>query len=197
MSVASANLVPMTLVAVAHPPAAQMVGGTPRASPQKPKRRKPAAKAAVSTAGVARAPFVPPGDLPGSIGWYRFEDKRGQSVCWRLGRDSAAEFVEKSGAVGMGDQLFHTNKVKIFYPIADEYFATRSVSINGSATASRVLKAIEQTAQMATAFHLQKDLSIAHPTASEVAKELSGAVVCHLMCKRVGGGNHVYVRLTS
>jgi hypothetical protein len=196
MSVASANLVPMTLAA--QPTA--MVGGTTRATPKRKQGivKKPSkAGNVVSTAGVTRAPFVPQGDLPESIGWYRFEDKRGQSVCWRLGRDSAAEFVEKSGAVGMGDQLFHTNKVKIFYPIADEYFATRSVTINGSATASRVLKAIEQTAQMATAFHLQKDLGNARPTASEVAAELSGAVVCHLMCKRVGGGNHVYVRLTS
>ena len=199
-TVQSAGLVPMSMAPSALPAPAVMLGGAKlkkRALRKAPTKRAAAgASSSVATTGITKAPFLAQGELGVNVGSYRFEDKRGQSVCWRLGRVSAAEFIEGSGVYGMGDQLFHTNKVKIFYPIADQYFATRSVTINGSATAARVVKAIEQTAHMAISYHLKKDRGVAQPTSEEVAKELSGAVVCHLMCRRVGGGNHVYVRLT-
>jgi hypothetical protein len=188
----------------AHPPSAndQAIGvGSAQLVPLQlggaaaSKKKKPDSSV-VSVAGITRVAFLAEGKLASAAGGLPFEDVRGRSVCWRLGRVSAADFAADSGAVGMNDRLFHSSRVKIFFPIGTQYFAVRSVTINGAPTTARVLRAIETTAHMATAYHLKRDLGRQKPTLGDVREALSGAVICHLMCQRVGGGNHVYVRLT-
>lgn len=149
-----------------------------------------------SGVGVREAPFVAPGLLPKSAEGYPFEDARGQSHCWHLGRETAAAFCARSRIVGTEDKLFNSKRVKIFFPIGEEYFAVRTVTLRGAAITSRVLCAVEQSAVAATAYHMRKHLGVEAPAAEDIRGRLEGATVCHLMCKRVGGGNHVYVRLS-
>jgi hypothetical protein len=167
---------------------------------------KPVAKsdgAIVIPFGVVRKDFLGNGALPKTAEAYPFEDDRRQAHCWHLGKESPSEFAARTRVVGMQDKLFNSNVVKIFYPIQDRgggqgsYFAVRQVTLHGNATTARVLCAIEQTAALATAYHMRNDLGVDMPVFEDIKRRLEGAVVCYLMCKRAGGGNHVYVRLSS
>jgi hypothetical protein len=145
--------------------------------------------------GITKVDFVPIGAFPDSFGGsFEFEDVRGQHTCWRMGTQTADAF-----STGLPDastkKLFYTSKVKVFFPVREDYFAVRTVAIRGAATTERVLRAVESTAALAMAHHIIKDLGKPKATQEDVRRLLRPLVCCHLFCRRIGGGNHVYVRL--
>jgi hypothetical protein len=60
-----------------------------------------------------------------------------------------------------------------------------------------VLRAVEAAGEAAMAYHLAHDLDTPGATVEQARRLLRSLVCCHLLCRRVGGGNHVYVRLAS
>ena len=149
-----------------------------------------------------------------------FEDERGRGRCWRLGSQSADAFIAaQPGLQFLHEPIFHTPKLRVFFPIvpalmpaearraapgfyddADEkrdspYFAARSISIRGAPTLARILRAVETVAAQSIALHLDADLGRPGATYGDARRCLKDYVVCRLLCRLVGGGNHVYVRL--
>lgn len=155
---------------------------------------------------VRRATYVAPGGFsPKTTGSLRLEDTDGGTVCWKMGTETADQLVEHRRLAGANDGLFYSSKIKVFFPIVssspgyDAYFATKTLKINGKPTLLRVLKAVETTARHAVASHLLVDLQRKSVTLEDVNAHLQQqkAIVCHLLLRRAGGGNHVYVRLTD
>ena len=151
-----------------------------------------------------------------------FEDERGRGRCWRLGAQSADAFIAaQSGLRFLHEPIFHTPKVRVFFPIVpalmpaearraapgfyddddddgkrdSPYFAARSISIRGAPTLARILRAVETVAAQSIALHLDADLGRPGATYGDARRCLKDYVVCWLLCRLVGGGNHVYVRL--
>ena len=151
----------------------------------------------MNTDGITRVDFVPVGGFPDGFGGsLSFEKPRGGHACWRLGSQSADQFVAtlSQETKTMKKALFHTNKLKVFFPVHDRYFAVRSATTRGAPTLPRVLRAIEAAGEAAMAYHLERDLGKPGATKDDVRRLLGPVVCCHLVLRRVGGGNHVYVR---
>lgn len=148
------------------------------------------------------------------------EDERGRGRCWRIGEQRAEAFVATQPPLRrVHDVIFKSPKVRIFFPVmpglmpedgrraaagylyapaaaaAAPYFAVRSMSLRGAPTLTRILRAVEVVAAQAIALHLEADLGRPKPTYGEVRRLLKDYVVCRLLLRRVGGGNHIYVRL--
>lgn len=155
---------------------------------------------------VGKSAFIPPGGpFPKDAGDVVFEDGEGRAMCWRMGHQTAEAFV--AGRAGFGlrgaeDRLFHTGRIKVFFPIPADartpvpYNATKSLTIKAQATLARVLGAVETCVRHSMAAHLLKDLGRPSVTLDDVQLALKDVVVCHLVCTRAGGWNHVYVRRT-
>lgn len=152
---------------------------------------------------VGRSVFIPPGgQFPKDAGDIVLEDREGRAMCWRMGHQTAEEFIAGRAGFrlkGAFDILFHTGRIKVFFPISAgkpaPYNATKSVTIKAQATLARVLVAVENCVHHAMAAHLVKDLGRPSVTLGEVRHALEHVVVCHLVCTRAGGWNHVYVRM--
>ena len=155
---------------------------------------------------VARVPYIPPGGsgFPKSSGDIVFEDGSGRAMCWRMGQQTADEFVRgRNGFAlkGGDDVLFHTGQIRVFFPIMDSshkngaYFAKKSLTIKSNPTLARVLSTIEICAYHAVADYLLKDKFAAKVTVGDIKKALSQVVCCHLVCSRAGGWNHVFCRV--
>ena len=126
---------------------------------------------------------------------WPLEDERGRSLCWRLGQQSAGEFLAGSGVVDGARWLFNAPQIKLFFPVQGLYFAVRRVNLREKrATVRAILRAVETFARQAIAFHLVRYVGQRHATAAEVQAQLQGLAVCRLLCKRAGGANHVYVQ---
>lgn len=149
-------------------------------------------------ADLVKVPFVQDFGRDPNTRYYPLEDGRGQRACWSVGSQTAEEFVRSSDLVGPGNVLFHTSVVTLFFPVgksarSSEYFVSRRVAIRGSPTVARILRAVEDLAVKASAYHLRAT-SGGKPTEAEAREALRRVRVCHLMCRKVGGGNRVYVR---
>lgn len=154
---------------------------------------------------VDRVPYIPPGGsgFPKNAGDIVFEDMAGHSLCWRMGQQTAAEFVKGRNGFplkGANDQLFHTGRIKVFFPIVDgNYYASKSLTIKVNPTLARVLDTVQICAYHSVADHLVKNKSMLKGekvTFGEVLEALNRTVSCHLVCSRAGGWNHVYVRVS-
>jgi hypothetical protein len=154
--------------------------------------------------------FIPFGELsPETTSSLVFADSEGRSLCWRMGMETADEFVKKNGLQQAEDRIFYTNRIRVFYPITkpqipggpnhedSTYFAMRIVNVPGTKppTLSRLLRQLEISARHSVAAHMMVDLHHASVTLRQVIEHMRHAVCCHLALKRVGGANHVYVRL--
>ena len=125
---------------------------------------------------------------------FALEDARGRSLCWRIGVLPASEFIKSSGLARAAHVVFKTPRVKVFFPVLGLYFAVRKVELRERhATVRAILRAVEGVARQAAAFHIVRDLAHPHASAGEVQALLRDLAVCHLLCKRTGGANHVYV----
>jgi hypothetical protein len=93
--------------------------------------------------------------------------------------------------------IFKGTSVRVFFPVQDMYYATKTFRGMSNITLEKVLRCVEQAAASAVAFHLQNDLKQAGVTTQDVAIRLKRLAVCHLLLRRVGGGNRVYVRLSG
>ncbi|GAX84769.1 hypothetical protein CEUSTIGMA_g12191.t1 [Chlamydomonas eustigma] len=116
---------------------------------------------------LKRRAFVPSGgfgDL--HMRYYPFEDASGKAVCWRIGRESADAFIARSSFVGAKDRLFVGSKVRVFFPVKEKYF-------------------VDVTDRGLPAWHV---------TNEAVWEAVGPTRICHLLIRRVGGGNHVYAR---
>jgi hypothetical protein len=139
----------------------------------------------------------PIGDPPPDASVFFFETLRGQRVCWKIASQSAKEFAN-SGLVAANDAyIFKGTSVRVFFPVQDMYYATKTFRGMSNITLEKVLRCVEQAAASAVAFHLQNDLKQAGVTTQDVAIRLKRLAVCHLLLRRVGGGNRVYVRLSG
>ena len=155
---------------------------------------------------VERVAYIPPGGtgFPKNSGDIVFEDGSGRAMCWRMGQQTADEFVKGRYGFhlkGASDVLFHTGKIKVFFPIVDAshkngaYYATKSLTIKANPTLARVLSTIEQCACHAIADHLIKDKFMPKVTMKDIKAHLNHVVCCHLVCSRAGGWNQVFVRI--
>jgi hypothetical protein len=155
---------------------------------------------------VTRVPYIPPGGsgFPKGSGDIVFEDDAGRAMCWRMGQQTAAEFVKGRNGFplkGANDILFHTGQVRVFFPIMDStqknggYFAKKSLTIKANPTLARVLSTIEVCAYHAVADHLIKNKFASKVTVGDIQKELNHVVCCHLVCSRAGGWNSIYCRI--
>ena len=145
-----------------------------------------------------------------------FEDSRGRQRGWRLGSQTADAFLATADLQRPAtDVIFHSRKVRIFFPVVPAlmpgeahsggpgagvdgdapYFAVRSTTLRGAPTLAWVLRAVEVVAAQAMALHLDSDLGRPGATYGDARRCLRNYVACRLLCRRVGGGNHVYVRL--
>ena len=148
-----------------------------------------------------------------------FEDARGRGRCWRIGQQSADQYLAAADLPLARAELFHSPKVRIFFPIVPKlfpedvrasataasmpgddadapYFCARSMTLRGNRpTLARVLRAVQAVAAQAVALHLDADLGRPGATYGDVKRCLKDYAICRLLCRRVGGGNHVYVRL--
>ena len=97
--------------------------------------------------------------------------------------------------------MFHSKKIKVFFPIVDAsltdgtYYATKSLSMTALPTLERVLETVQLCAYHAVANHLIKDRFSKKVTVGDIQSVLDHIVCCHLVCTRAGGWNHVYVRI--
>ena len=124
---------------------------------------------------------------------WPLEDARGRSVCWRVGQQSADEFMAASG-IEARRVLFHSPMVKIFVPVHGLYFAVRKVELKEKqATVRAILRAVETVWRQAAALHVVSDLGRPHATAVDVRDQLADVAVCRLLCKRAGGANHIFL----
>ena len=155
---------------------------------------------------VTRVPYIPPGGsgFPKQSGDIVFEDGSGRAMCWRMGQQTAEEFVKGRYGFplkGANDVLFHAGQIRVFFPIMDAsqkygaYYAKKSLTIKAKPTLARVLAAIEVCAYHAVADHLIKDKLAPKVTLAEIKKALNHVVCCHLVCSRVSGWNFVYCRV--
>ena len=146
---------------------------------------------------MTRSAYLEPAELKQlhpKLKLWPLEDARGRSMCWRLGEQTASEFIA-GGLMGATRVLFHTPHIKVFFPVSGLYFAVRKVELRErQATVRAILRAVESVARQAAAFHLARDLGWNHSTTVDVQEQLRDVVVCRLLCKRAGGANHVYVR---
>lgn len=158
---------------------------------------------------IRRTAYIPPfGFSPNTTYGYRLQNTDGGTVCWKLGSELAEDLVAHRQLADVNNDVFLSSKVKVFFPIVpakkgdneeEPYFATKTLTINGSPTLLRILKAVETTARHAVANHLLVDHQKKSVTLDDVHTYLQqhNAIVCHLLFRRVGGGNHVVVRLTD
>ena len=151
---------------------------------------------------VTCVPYIAPGShgFPKNSGDIVFEDGSGRAMCWRMGQQTAGEFVKGRYGFplkGANDILFHTGQIRVFFPIVDStsYFAKKSLTIKANPTLARVLSTIEVCAYHAVADHLIKNKSYSKVTVGDIKKALNHVVCCHLVCSRAGGWNFVFVRI--
>lgn len=145
---------------------------------------------------VTRAKFIETFQNNLLTKFYPFEDARGQRKCWHLGRQTADEFVSSSG-VPVTDEIFHgrTPAIKVFFPIRNTYYVVNPIKLRGKSTLLRVLQAVEVAAVNSYAYHIVHDIGGGDPTVGRIRRLMARNVLCHIMVRRAGGGNHVYVRL--
>ena len=173
--------------AAAVPPRAPHVAATAPAA-------APAKRVVVRTTNIKREKFTAP---PKDAGVFYFETERGRRLCWKIGTQPAHEFVRSSGVVGANAKFFKSSSVRVFFPIKNDYYVVRAVRGMRNITLEKILTCIEKTAPLAVAYHIQRDLGTAVVTTEDVARLLKRVEVCHLLLRRVGGGNHVYVQLSG
>ena len=136
---------------------------------------------------------------------YYFETARGRRVCWKLGSQTAKEFMASNGGVTGADlQFFKGSTLRVFFPTTRDprggatSYATKTFKNNGNITLEKVMRCVEATAAAAIAHHLQAVLKQTRgTTTADVARVLKNTTVCHVLLRRVGGGNQVYVRTTG
>lgn len=155
---------------------------------------------------VDRVPYIPPGGrgFPKKSGDIVFEDGSGRAMCWRMGQQTAEEFVKGRHGFplkGANDVLFHSGQVRVFFPIIESgikdggYYARKSLTIKATPTLARLLSTIELCTYHSVADHLIKNKLHSKVTVGDIRKALNHVVCCHLVCSRVGGWNFCFVRV--
>jgi hypothetical protein len=175
-------------VAPAPPPPRVAPSHVPHGAPAQPKR------IVVRTTNLRREKFTAP---PKDAGVFYFETERGRRLCWKIGTHPAREFLRSGGIAGANAKFFKSSSVRIFFPIKNEYYVVRVVRGMRNITLEKIMTCIEKSAPMAVAYHIQRDLGTAVVTTEDVSRLLKRIEVCHLLLRRVGGGNHVYVQLSG
>jgi hypothetical protein len=132
---------------------------------------------------------------------YYFESSEtGRRVCWKMGTQTAAQFLDSSGGVTGADlQFFKGTTLRVFFPTRDSQYITKTFkNVGAHITLEKILKSVEATATAAIAHHLQHENKQAKAvTTDDVSRVLKNVNVCHILLRRVGGGNQVYVRATG
>jgi hypothetical protein len=121
--------------------------------------------------------------------------QRSGRVCWKLTAQTAGEFADT--IVGANETIFKNGTLRVFFPIAGKGHAVKTFTGPRKVSLRRVLLSIEATAVAASAHHLSVDRGLERVEAGDVTKFLHGVSVCHVLVRRAGGGNHVYVRLQT
>ena len=143
---------------------------------------------------------------PKDAGVYYFDNSLGRRMCWKLGYQTANEFMTSSGGISGSDlQFFKGSTLRVFFPTKRDSrtstatsYATKTFKNTGSITLSKILRCVEVTAAAAVAHHLQAVLKQTRgTTTADVARVLRRVTVCHILLRRVGGSNQVYVRTTG
>ena len=179
-----------------YPEADARKAGSVVAERASPRKASPAVFDGVRRVLARNVKKEPIGEPPADASVFFFETQRGQRVCWKMASQSAQEFAD-SGLIAANQQFFKGTSVRVFFPVQDMYYATKTFRGMGNITLERVLRCVEQAASSAVAFHLQNDLKQAGVTTQDVTARLKRVVVCHLLLRRIGGGNRVYVRLSG
>jgi hypothetical protein len=132
---------------------------------------------------------------------YYFESSdTGRRVCWKIGAQTALQFLDSSGGVTGADlQFFKGTTLRVFFPTHGSQYVTKTFkNVGGNITLEKILKSVEATTTAAIAHHLQHENKQAKAvTTDDVARVLKNVNVCHILLRRVGGGNQVYVRATG
>lgn len=130
--------------------------------------------------------------LLSGIKQWKFENSHDETLYWHPASQTADEFCSNSGIMGSSQVLFRNPQIKMFIPVQTHYYATRIVRLRGQATVKSILRAIYEFARKAYAYYIVNELG-QKPYVHSVMSLMHGMYVARLLCRRVGGSNHVYV----
>ena len=129
--------------------------------------------------------------IPGMKQW-KFEDNHDNLLQWQPAYQTADEFCNKSGMMGSMRVLFRTSQIKMFIPVYNHYYATRTVRLRGQATVKAIMRALQEFAHKAFAYYIINDLG-QKPYEQTVGEMMQSLRISRLLCRRIGGSNQVYV----
>jgi hypothetical protein len=167
----------------------------------------PSAAAQSSSRGVAKRSenkIVNPRNIqdvdvnnsPASSGkWteYKFVTQDGKAACWRLGHESADQFM--THLAGLQDELFKSPTVRIYFrAVVDgtERLLLRKKLVTMPVTLQKVLREIDVTLQQVAALGLiALGSSKVDEHKADSALRQSGIMLCNMSIRREGGANQV------
>ena len=134
---------------------------------------------------------------PSDANIFVFQTPRGRKLNWRLAAYSSSDdFLAKNDVVGINEKFFNGAVLRVFFPVGDSH-VTKTFRGLGKITLQKILQCVEGAATAAAALHLYTVERMQSVTTDDIGRMLQSTSVSHLLLRRVGGGNQVYVRLTK